>query len=160
MSQEEDGKITNREIYSVLTNLTIHAASNNWNRFNNYLIVNSFLILSYVTLFDPSKSSVLAKIILIFISIIGIIGGIFWYFLGERGKKALREFVAMGSQMELKFSSINHKPFQKIEEIREEIFPCLWGTFYKLAGEYYILRWGPLLFAFFYITLLIIAVLR
>ena len=148
-------KITIKEIYSNLVQLTIHSEEIAWNRFNNFLLGNSILILAWAALLS-SADQISKKPVLFALCILGLISSIFWSGLGYRSRKFLIKHIAMGAYIEADpacWPSVlnqKYKPFSQIKSIRDTS-PFGW------CGGRYILIFGPLLFAIFYIFLGVIS---
>ena len=86
-------KITPSQIYQAFVQLVAHSESISWNRFNNFLIVNSVLVLAWATVFVSDRaSSVPGKIVMIFICVFGVLTGISWAGLGRRGRWYVNEY--------------------------------------------------------------------
>lgn len=144
-----------REVYSAFVQLVMHAESTSWNRFYNYLMATTILILSWATLFtnDPDKTS--PKIILISICLIGIISGVLWAALGYRGRRFLNEYSNAGANIE-RNSELwqgelqNLAPLTLSRELRDRL-P------FRYAGSLYLLTGVPMVFSLLFVIMLIIS---
>ncbi len=86
-------KISPKVIYSGLLSLVIHAEAVRWNRFNNFLMVNSILLLAWATIYTYKDISLMRSIVLMLISFIGLFSGLIWSGLGIRGSTFHYEYV-------------------------------------------------------------------
>jgi len=152
-------KIDIKDIYSSLIQLTIHAESITWERFNSFLIGNSIFILAWVQLFIAIPVDLgLKKFILSIMCSIGMVGSAIFLYLADRGRAFLNKYIEIGSYIEndpgLWPQEINHefKPFSKTKNLRD-LLP------YSCAGSRAVLRGGSALFLFFYLALLIISLI-
>ena len=141
-------------MYSNLIQLRIHADSITWNRFYNFLMFNTILVLSWATLYvaDPRPICVLIAICLF-----GGLSGVTWAILGYRGRRFLRELMTLASNAEndptIWSSDLgNYKPTTLEVHLRDTLK-------YPWAGTYKVLVWGPSLFTLFYVVLLVISVI-
>lgn len=74
-----DKGVTAKEIYPVLVQLVIYAESITWNRFYNFLMGNSILILAWATIFvSPCSKGLGGKSVLVAISLLGAASGVAW----------------------------------------------------------------------------------
>ena len=87
-------------LYQLISQKTMNAESVSWSRFHYFLIFNSILILAWTTVFTANPPVVSAGCILPLISLLGIISGFFWAFLGLRSRIYLNEYIAHGVEME------------------------------------------------------------
>ena len=143
-------------IYSSLIQMVGHSESTTWNRFYNYLMANSILILAWATLYSIEKSNISAKIVMSSICILGGISGPFFSCLAARGRKFLNNYVDLGCKLEndtiLWSMNLNdYKILNKLVYWRDNL-P------YKKASSHYILIVGPGLFTVFYIVLFIVSI--
>lgn len=88
--------------YSAIVQFLIHAEQISWNRFNNFLLGNSFLILAWAAIYDfkGDAYSGIITFVLITICVIGGFTGILFAFLGYRGREFLKEYKEMGAKIE------------------------------------------------------------
>ena len=142
-----------KDVYSALVQLVIHAESITWNRFNNFLMGNSILVLAWATVFVSTTHSCMTTFVLSAICILGVLSGPAWAALGARGRKYHDKYVALASNMETDSTCWpgeldKHKPFAQTEDIRGTL-PNRWST------SYFLLQAGPWCFAILYIVLLV-----
>jgi len=154
--------IADNDIYSTLVQLLAHAESTTWNRLYNFLTANSILILAWATIFTSDASintEVLKKIILLVISIMGGLMGIFWAALGARGRKYVDKYIEIGSYLESDPncwpSTINqsYKPLTQSKNLRDTIY-------FKYSGSCYLLTGVPICFSILYAILIIASIWR
>ena len=142
--------ISIRDFYASLTQLVIHTESISWNRFSNFLLYNSFLILAWATIFVSSKSSTCeGRIILLLICLIGGLSGIAWADLGKRGRRYLRRYFETAS-------SIEKTPFYLDQKITDEFLPFQITEKAKCySSSDFLVSKGPYFLSFLYLLLII-----
>lgn len=148
-NNNDPNQVSNREVYSALVQLSIHAENISWSRFNNYLMVNSILVLSWATIFTWSPQLDLVqplKIVLVMICLVGYLSGIFWAALGVRGRRFHSEYMKLGRKLEV-VEAIAVKPFTISVRLRD-------GMEFPWAGSTYVLVIGPLVFSILYLIML------
>ena len=91
--------ITAKEIHASLMQLFMNAENVSWNRFNNFLLFNSILILSWATMVAPNNGKP-SCIVLSAICFLGFVSGICWSFLGYRGRFIQKEYLGMAIKLE------------------------------------------------------------
>ncbi|HZF20485.1 MAG TPA: hypothetical protein VE008_12350 [Burkholderiales bacterium] len=134
---DTDGKLTIRELYNAQVAYINAAEAITWFRFNTFLIVNSVLLLTWSVIYGPAVASgkmlgAPASVVLTVVSMIGILGGIFWSELGRRGRETQKEFVRQAQCVEMKGDYWDReydprlKPIWETERIREK--GPKWGT--------------------------------
>lgn len=144
-------KVSDKETYSAIVQLVAHAESISWNRFHNFLIANSVLVLAWVTIYVSNGSSLMLTCILVAICVLGVLSGIFWAALGYRGRKFVDGYIDLGTQIEKGIEG--HKPLTESKNTRDAL-PCGW------SGSRYILMVGPCIFALFFVLLLVASLTR
>jgi len=93
--------VSAKEVYPALVQLAIHAESITWNRFYNFLMANSILVLAWATIFASSLSDRPGpKTVLAAICILGGASGVAWAGLAVRGRKFLFDFVGLAQAIE------------------------------------------------------------
>jgi len=139
-------------MYSCVAQFLMHAENTSWNRFYNFLMVNSILVLAWATLYNPLDLTPQRDVVLTAICILGGVSCVFWAGLGYRGRQFVNLFVEIG-QLE----PATPKPPATLDS-----WPGLFKLIdYKIhsyshswAGSYYILTFGPLVFMVLYAVLL------
>jgi hypothetical protein len=150
--------ISAKEVYSALVQLVIHAESITWNRFNNFLMGNSILVLAWATIFVSTTDSCMTPFVLSAICILGVLSGPAWAALGTRGRKYLDKYVELAYSMETDSTCWpdeldKHKPFAQTKESRDASRKG-WST------SYFLLQAGPWCFTILYIVLLVASLIR
>ena len=84
-------KIGYDHIYESYRELVIHSENISWSRFNNLLVINSILVVAWATLFEHG-TSIGAKVVMTFISFLGIFTGVAWAYLGKRSRQYLDRY--------------------------------------------------------------------
>ena len=150
----------NKELYILLHPHIQHAENVSWNRFNNYLLFNSIMLLAWVSLYTKEPLDPREVLVLATIPVLGIISGVFWAGLGYRGRKFLNTFIDLGTILEESMVQSDNwpndkvKPCKSIKDMRDSTLPCKW------AGSFFILVYGPTLFSLLYVLLFIVSVCR
>jgi len=141
-------KITVKEIYNTLVQMMIQSESISWNRFYNFLMGNSILILAWATIFISQKKSPWGNIVMVSICLLGAISSPFYAVLGKRGRDFLEHYVKQLIKIE---DSQSNWPSDfdklKIFKMNLELRDTLPG---RIAGSYYILQAVPYGFSFLY----------
>ena len=126
--------LTTKEVYWSLIELTMHAETATWGRFNNFLVFNSILVVSWATLWVSDKYVPLG--IYSAVCALGVLSGVFWGLLGHRGRNFQKRFSEMAATLETESLSRGTGPMKVAVELRETL-P------FSFAGSYWILTWGP-----------------
>jgi hypothetical protein len=79
--------ICRRDLHAALIQMVIHAESISWNRFYNFLMGNSILVLAWATIYGSQDRSILSSIVLSAICVFGASSGVAWAELGKRSRK-------------------------------------------------------------------------
>lgn len=131
-------------VYQSLPSLINNAESISWNRFNNFLLFNSILILSWATIYANISEKITTNhsFLLGGICILGLTISIIWCALGFRGRSNVVLFLKIGKNIESNYAE-NHKPITEAAKLRDTQ-PFSW------SGSIYVLTMTPLLIAFLY----------
>jgi hypothetical protein len=78
-----DNMVSRGELYSALVQMVNNAESISWNRFYNFLMGNSILVLAWATIYASQDRSTLTSIVLSAICVFGAGSGIVWAALGK-----------------------------------------------------------------------------
>ncbi len=147
--------MSSKELYPSLVQMIIHAENITWNRFYNFLVFNTILVLSWTTVWTATNAPQSRPVVLVSICILGSLSGIFWAALGYRGRAFLSEFMNMAKEFEAD-SSVWPKDLEKYKhatkaiELRDSL--C-----YSWAGSRVLLIGGPLIFTVIYGILLVVS---
>jgi hypothetical protein len=139
--------MTAKELYPALVQLIIHAESVTWNRFYNFLMFNTILVLAWATVW-VSGAPQLKAVILVAISSLGGVSGVFWAALGYRGRAFLSDYMKMAADLEAD-SNVwageieKYKPATNSIALRDSLR-------FSWAGSRVILIAGPLAFTVLY----------
>jgi hypothetical protein len=155
LPNESMGDISFKEIYSALVQMVTNAESITWNRFYNFLMGNSILVLAWATLFVSQANRPLEGYVMLAICIFGGASGPFWAWLGERGRNFLNAYVDQAIIIEDKWpESFNElKIFTKSKHMRDNL-PR------KMAGSYYLLKFIPWGFSILYLVMFMATIYR
>ena len=146
------------DVFSGLLQLAMHAENTSWNRFYNFLMGNSILVLAWATIYVSSTHSVMSMIVMIAICLLGGISGPPWSNLGVRGRESLREYCNTGLSLE-NDSSIwpkaldKYKVFNLITSVRDSL-PN------PKSGSYTLLKTAPWGFSVLYAVLVVATVVK
>lgn len=124
------------KLYDTIMNFRNHAEAISWNRFNNYLVFNSIIILAWVTL---SCSIINDELILSSLCFLGIVSGFFWSTLGVRTRKVIDYLGKLLKEIE-KESNEKIKPITMVDNNKE-----IMQDYLKLGTSYNIVAFGPML---------------
>lgn len=153
-------KISIKEVFQTITILVDNAENTRWNRFYNYLMANSILILSWATIFTSQAKSKIqpdtSNLVMVLICILGAFSGVAWSVLGYRGSNFLWMYSGLGKSIESDQSLwpeelADYIPFTKMKELSNNLR-------FKKLNSYYILTFGPLLLSVFYIILFLVSI--
>jgi hypothetical protein len=156
-TDKEFSTLSVKEAYPSLIQLVIHAETITWNRFYNFLMANSILVLAWATLFASSKADWLTgKVVLSAISLSGAVSGIAWAALSVRGRRFLFDFVSLGQLIEggetLWPTSLKEvQPLTKAANLRDQ-------QAFRWAGSLFVLVYGALAFTALYSILLVASI--
>lgn len=92
----EEQTIASDVLYPSLVQLVIHAETISWNRFYNFLMANSILILAWATIYAPQQHPAFATTVLVVISVLGLVSCVAAAALGVRGREYLSKYVDLG----------------------------------------------------------------
>ncbi len=154
-NNEGKNELSAKEIYSDLVQLVKHSELLRWNRFHNYLMINSILVVAWAIIYVSEQCSPIKIFVLIGICILGGISGIVWSGLGYRSCKFHNRFLKMAKELENKHITFpkklneKYKIMNETDEMRESLK-------YKIFSSWNILRIGPCCFTVFYILLLFV----
>lgn len=146
-------KIGYENIYESYRELIIHSENLSWSRFQNLLIINSILVVAWATLFTAIShdSNYSAQVSMSAISILGIITGVAWAYLGKRSRQYVERYKEKLRAIEEHHDKagwwdndipITDRPFQI--QIASNCF----------SSSTFLLFWTPLLFALMNFVLL------
>ena len=126
----------------------MNAETVSWNRFYNFLMFNTILVLAWATVWVGTASPALKAVILVAICVLGCVSGIFWAALGYRGRAFLYEYAKMAADLEaestLWLADIQkYKPLTRTIELRDSLS-------FGWAGSRVVLIAGPLGFSVLY----------
>ncbi|MBU0533344.1 MAG: hypothetical protein KJ887_00890 [Candidatus Omnitrophica bacterium] len=135
---------TKNLIYQALPALINGAESISWNRFNNFLLFNSILILAWATIYANINEEITTNhsFLLGGICILGLAISFIWCALGFRGRSNVDLFLKIGKAIESNYPE-GHKPITEAAKLRDTQ-PFSW------SGSTYILTITPLLIALLY----------
>ncbi len=140
--------MNDKDVYQALVTFVTAAESISWNRFNNFLLFNSILILAWVTLYTQRSQPEQYAVLLSVLSALGFVSGYFWSGLGLRGRNNVSKFLSIGKNIESELDAWKGKgPFSHAIQLRDS------GTF-DLCGSIYILTFGPFVSSILHIILL------
>lgn len=143
------------DAYASIVQLVVHAEAITWNRFYNFLMGNTLLILGWATLFAASSAcATQSRIAQAALCVLGALSGIPFAALSYRGRKYLMDFVDLGAAIENSVAwpaDLPQKPLGMTVKTRGE-YPFPW------AGSYFILTGSCLLFTVLHLLLLFVSI--
>jgi hypothetical protein len=150
---ERTDTIGYKDKYGAVIQLIVGTEAMAWNRFYNYLVVASVLLLAWFTIYsqatpgefqDAREGQVIqlqrprgAPLIMTVMSALGAFGGFAWACLGWRGRVFMGRYVELGRRIEDAVEA--DKPGQDIrpcherEQLRDTVGFSLIGSFYLLV---------------------------
>jgi hypothetical protein len=140
------------DVYKFYKDLVIHSETISWNRFANFLVISSILVLAWATIFVVKSPSLCHKAVMSLISGFGIYAGIVWADIGDRGRKYLDQYKDKAKSIE---TNSNKKDWWEggIEKtdrpFQIDIDPKRWSSSRTL------LFWVPLIFSGLHVILLL-----
>ena len=156
VKKKNNTRITNYQIYKVLISQLNFSEQIRWTRFNNFLVVNSILVIAWVTVFSILAGTLEFKsLILSLLCILGIILGVLWAFLGSRSSKYLDKYYEWIIDVEKDKNFINEiKPFTVIDK---DIRKTIAESPLKITSSKWLVTWIPIAFSLLFIILLFIS---
>lgn len=147
---------TPKEMYSSIIQMIIQAETITWNRFYNFLMFNTILILAWATIYASDPRPNMAQMVLVTMCILGGISGVAWAALGFRGRKFLEEYINLAVKFESdsKCWSSDLDQYKMLTLTRTLIKSLPFGW----SGSRYLLTIGSLAFTAFYAFLFYVAV--
>ena len=129
--------IDDKDRYSAAVQLAVLEETTSWNRFDNFLLFVSILILSWVTIYSQTTPPKYATTIMVSLSALGVVSGLAWAVLGWRGHKFVATFLDLGSRIERNLGSeetpaIN--PCHEMSSARATLRFHWVGSYYPLIG--------------------------
>lgn len=146
-----DWKPNRKEIYPILVSFAQQAEANSWNRFNNFLMFSSILILSWATIYTQVDRIKFAQLLMSLIAILGLLSGFIWAALGYRSRKFTTFFLREGSKIDCSANE-GCNPCLRSLQLRDQFKFQFLGSFYILIGI-------PLFFSGFYLILFFVSLL-
>lgn len=149
---EERDKLSIRDAYLCLFRLYADAEMVTWTRFNNFLVFNSILILTWATLWTagPKGSGGVPGGIFLAVGVLGIVSGLVWGALGHRGRTMQYEIGDVAQKVEADGNA--WRPGQTEDAYWNKVFKFApvsiskrlsdTGRFRWIASKV-ILTWGP-----------------
>ena len=140
------------DVYTIYKDLVIHSETISWNRFGNFLVISSILVLAWVTLFAIKDNLIWRAIVMTGISTIGVITGLIWADLGARGREYLDQYKAKAVEIETNHGKENWWD-NGIEEKDRPYQIDIKPKWYSKSKT--LLVWVPRLFSFLHVLLLL-----
>ena len=149
--------ITAKELYPSVIQLIIHAETISWNRFYNFLMFNTILILAWATVYSQEIRPAWGSAVLAIMCVLGGVSGLAWAGLGVRGRKFLNEYLLLAEHIEADAQcwSQDVQKYKPITLTRQWISTFPFGC----AGSRFLLTGGSLAFTAFYGFLLYVSVI-
>ncbi len=126
-------------VYQLLPTLIGNAESISWNRFNNFLLFNSILILAWTTIYAKAEWP---HLLLSSLSVVGLVISFVWCALGLRGRNNVNLFLKIGKNIESTHQG-DIKPLTDAVNLRDT-------QSFSWSGSIYVLTMTPLLIALLY----------
>lgn len=140
------------DIYGAVVQFVIHAENISWNRFNNFLLAASVLVIAWATLYSQASDSCGSRVIQSLICLLGILCGIAWAFLGARSRDYLDKYIDQGSEMEKGYDKSAIKLFPDPPGTRPNQF--------IYSSSRFLLTAVPIAFVVLYLAMLFVTLLK
>jgi hypothetical protein len=151
---ETPAGVSRGELYAALIQMVNNAEAISWNRFYNFLMGNSILVLAWATIYAAQERSILTSVVLSAICLLGAGSGMAWAALGKRSREYVEAYFKQALELEKDPKTWNEagiadswKPFTGTQSIRQKA-----GWFSTSA---FVLTWTPRVFSLFYLLLLV-----
>lgn len=138
--------------YGSIVQLVIHAENISWNRFNNFLIAASVLVIAWATIYSSGQDSCASRVIQSFICLLGFFCGFAWARLGCRSRDYLDMYFELGEEIEKGKDESEIKLFQRPTDIRPNRFIYSSSRFLLMAV--------PIAFALLYLAMFVVTWLK
>lgn len=141
-----------KDAYTAYISFAQLAEANSWNRFYNFLMFNTILILAWSTIFSQSGRPAYARVVLVLFCVVGGVSGVTWSALGYRGREYLTYFLSEAAKFEKdapKFHQVCTNALSKRAQ-----FP------FQALGSFGHLVFWPLGFFCLYVVLLHVSLAR
>lgn len=145
-----DTEIDKSSVYSATTSLAIYSEQARWARLNNYLVVNSILLVAWATIFENEITAHRAYVLIV-LCLPGIILGILWAVLGHRSSQYLDAMHEVAEKLEL---SVPLGPFKELAALRAVV-----RKRGKLTSSKILVTWIPIVFSCLYVILAVFSLL-
>jgi hypothetical protein len=128
-----------------------HAEAISWNRFYNFLMFSTILILAWSTIYSQSNRPKCAPVVMALISVVGMLSGVAWSGLGYRGRMYVNFFLEQGAGIDANAA--------------EDCRVCKWAIEtrekfkFSFLGSFYILTIAPLVFSGLYVVLFAVSLM-
>jgi len=138
--------------YSAWVTFAQHAEATSWNRFYDFLMFNTILILAWSTIYSQTNCPGCSAIVMALMAFVGLISGPVWSALGYRGRKYVDLFLEGGAAID---QDAGHgcQVCKRSLETRNEFG-------WRLFSSRYILTIAPLVLSALYFVLLIASVVQ
>jgi hypothetical protein len=155
----DKGRISNDELHNSITQLLTNAESISWNRFNNYLISITLLLLVWAAIFI--NSTCLGKLLLIVIAAFGLLVSFAWICVGYRSRAYVDLFIEIGCALESKCCNDENNTIQPISDLKnlnkETVRKIAIKRWTSWARSTLILTVTPSCFAFLFLILIVLS---
>jgi hypothetical protein len=91
---------TRKDAYTALVAIVQHAEATSWNRFYNFLMFSTILVLAWSTIYSQSSRPKSASLVMALIAVVGILSGLAWSVLGYRGRKFVKHYLEEGEKID------------------------------------------------------------
>jgi hypothetical protein len=130
--------LEDKDRYAAVVQLIVVTENTSWNRFYNFLVFASVLVLAWTAIYTQANPPGFATAIKVLLSVVGFLSGLAWAGLGWRGRELLKKFVDLGKQLEEKGEAADagHKvsPCKTAAEQRDNMMFWMVGSYYLLIG--------------------------
>jgi hypothetical protein len=150
--------IANKDVYATLTQMIVQVENISWNRFYNFLMGSSILVLAWGTLYASDHKGWYVKLVLVLLCLVGCASGPPWAKMGVRARNHLEVLFEMACALESHHAvwepdvRMSDRPFSAIAPARKE------AEWY--SKNVFILRAVPWAFSILNLSMLLASIVR
>jgi hypothetical protein len=134
--------------YSSIVQLVIHAENISWNRFNNFLLTDSVLVIAWATIYSSGQNYCASRAIQYLICLLGVFFSISWAMLAWRSRDYVDMYFNLGRRLENGADISKIKLFQRPS--------CAQPYNLKLISSRFLTTATPIFFAVLYLVMIVV----
>ena len=154
VNPESNNPIWLSNVYLALSSQIVNSHIILWSRFSSYIVFNSVILVAWAQMYSKENDPFPSDMILAALCLLGVMGGIIFAAMGYRGMRYIQKYEEQARKMEADLSvwptgSENFKLFTVAKDWPK-------GIAYKIGRPSQVLCWGPVVFAIFFLVLLLV----